>query len=133
MTILRPDLVGNTIRDKNDPNVYLIDVDYLSGGNPIAGVRRHVPDPDTAGNLWGNKWPTDEVVDAGEITLGPDVSPGAFLATPIEGGGAIYFMDQGRHRHVTSPAKMDQYHFDWNRVVRVPQVLLDWLPQGPDI
>jgi hypothetical protein len=133
MAILRPDLVGHTIEDLNDARVYLIDMDYLTGPNPVVGVRRWLPDPTTAGQLFGNKWPTDKVIDAANITPGPDVSVGAFLATPREGGGAIYFMDEGRGRHVTSPAKMDQYGFDWDKVVKIPQVVIDWLPKGPDI
>jgi len=134
MTIHRGDLLGHTIEDTvGDPRVYLIDVDYLNGPTPVVGVRRHVPDPTTAGQLFGDDWPSDKVVDPQEITLGPAISSGAFLATPNEGGGAIYFMDQGHRRHVTSPAKMDQYHFKWDKVQKIPQVVIDWLPQGPDI
>jgi hypothetical protein len=122
-TAPRPDLAGKRIQAPGTPGIYLIDDD---------GTARHVPDPTTYNNLFRD-WSGIQAVDPATVTAGPELTSGAYLATPASGGGAVYLVTNGQKRHVSSPASMDKFWFSWGTVQTVPQATLDALPNGPDL
>lgn len=118
----RPDLNGLRLKSPAAPAIYLV----------LDGFRRWIPDPDTYNNLFRD-W-NGIVVDI-NIDSVPEASPltsGAVLARPI-GMAPVYLVSNSTKRWVTSPAAMDKYYFAWNRIVQVPHVLLDSIPEGPSI
>ena len=40
-------------------------------------------------------------------------------------------IDVDGKRHVASPAAMDKYYFNWKRIVQIPAVIVDRIPNGP--
>ena len=96
------------------------------------GTLRHIPDPTTYTNLFRDGSGV-QTMNVSTIASGPDLTSGAYLATPDSGGGPIYLVSNGQKRHVSSPATMDKFWFNWNAVQTVPQTTLDGLPNGPDL
>jgi hypothetical protein len=121
----RPDLAGSLLRDPNPnlPGVYLIDDD---------GIRRLVPDPATLNNLFTDSNHIIPTIDLNTIDEGSHLTSGAILARGINTNG-IFLITNGQKRLVTSPQAMDKFHFAFNKVKEVPVVLLDSIPEGPDI
>jgi hypothetical protein len=117
-----PDLNGVCIKGPASPKVYLMD----------QGLRRWIPNPQTYSNLFrdGNTIYVHPAI--GGITEGIPISNGAILAK-ANNAPSFYLVDQGMKRHITSPAVMDLYNFDGNKVCSVPGILLDSLPTGPAI
>jgi hypothetical protein len=122
-TVLRQDLAGQRIATPGDTAIYLVDID---------GSKRHIPDPTTYNNLFRD-WSGIQAVDASTIWSGPALTSGAYLATAQETLGAVYLIDNGQKRWITSPAAMDKFWFNWNTVRKVPQSTLTPIPNGPDI
>jgi hypothetical protein len=46
--------------------------------------------------------------------------------------GDVYVIDQGRKRRIARTDVMDKYWFDWERVRRVRQILVDHFPCSSD-
>jgi hypothetical protein len=103
-------------------NVYLID----------EGKKRHIPNPDTYCNLFVNWEGIRTDIDVSTVRTGTPISDGAILAQAID-DNAVFLIDGGHKRHVTSPEAMDAYHFAWKHIYRVPPVLLSTFPDGPPI
>jgi len=40
-------------------------------------------------------------------------------------------IDVDGKRHVVSPAAMDKYYFNWNRIVQMPELVVRFVPNGP--
>jgi len=119
----RPDLDGVRCKFTNRPHIYLI----MDGG-----YRRHIPDPETYNNLfrsWGGIVVDNDIDEIQEIRA---IQSGSIL---IRGHQTphVYMVDHGRKRHVASPAAMDKYHFNWERVYVIPQSSVDAIPDGPSI
>jgi hypothetical protein len=112
-------LAGARVQAAGNSALYLIDDN---------GTRLYIPDPATYSNLFrdGNGI---QVVDISLIVPGPDLSSGAYLATP-PGGGPVYLVSNGQKRWVTSPAVMDKFYFSWSQIRTVAQSTLDALPNG---
>ena len=119
---LRKDLDGLRVQLPGDPAVYLMD----------QGTKRHVPNPATYNNLFRD-W-NGIVVDASINTIdtGTPISDGAVLAQAF-GDSAVYLIDQGRKRHIGSPATMDRYYFDWSKIQHVAPIIIASIPEGPAI
>jgi hypothetical protein len=122
MTAPRPDLNGLRVKLPNRPEVYLTD----------RGYRRWIPNAMTYGNLFRD-W-TGIVVDINidEISLGPSITSGAVLVRP-DGAAPVYLVDNNAKRWVVSPAAMDKYHFNWNRVYVIPPVVVNSIPTADAI
>jgi hypothetical protein len=118
----RPDLNGYRLRIPGQAAIYLID----------RGKRRHIPNPETYNNLFRNWDGVVPDVDLTEILEDAPLTNGAAL---IQGQGRaeVYLTDQGKKRHVTSPAVMDKYYFDWGKVQHVPYTVVDSIPTGDAI
>ena len=118
--IPRPDLAGLRVKLPTQPQIYLIDPD---------GYRRWIPNPDTYNNLFRDWNGVVTDIDINEIAEGSALTDGAVL---VRGSNSapVYLVSNSMRRWVTSPAAMDKYHFNWNRVYVVPPVLVDFIPQG---
>jgi hypothetical protein len=118
----RPDLNGYRLILPNGGAVYLID----------EGYRRWIPDPTTYNNLFRNWDGIVKDIDLNEIPETAPITHDAILAMPLE-NGAVYLIDNGKKRHIASPAVMDKYWFSWDRIYHVPHVLLDFILIGTTI
>ena len=116
------ELNGQRVQVPGNNAVYLID----------RGVRRWIPNPETYWRLFNN---TDGIQVASYyalIAVGQPLSTQAQLLNP-QGGGAVYLVEPGVKRWVTSPANMDKYYFNWANITPVPQFVLYAIPNGPSI
>ena len=118
-----PELAGRKVRIPGTTPIYVIDQN---------GYRRFVPFPLTFLNLFGDVIPSDNMMVAGEvgdIAIGPPLDERAIL---IRGASleAIYLLDRGTKKLISSPKIMNKYGFDERCIVSVPQVLIDSLPAG---
>ena len=118
----RPDLNGKRLNNPANGKVYLID----------QGVARWIPNPGTYNNLFANWSNIIPDVDINLITAGPQITDGAILARP-NGGSPIYLVDNGHKRHIANPSTMANYDFNWNTVNVVAGILLNYIPDGPEI
>ena len=62
------------------------------------------------------------------VTTGPALNSGAHLEIAQETMSAVCLIENGHKRHVTSPAVMDKFYFNWSQVRQVPQSSLDAIP-----
>ena len=120
--MVRNDLNGMRLRLPNKPEIYLMD----------EGKRRWIPDPPTYNGLfrdWNGVFPD---IDIDEIDLGTQITHGALLIRGLA-SPKVYLFDQNKKRHVTSPAVMDKYYFDWGKIHPIDQAVVDGIANGPDI
>ena len=128
-----PDLTGTwqvrpglLLQAPGDPKIYLVDVD---------GSLHGIPDQPTWTNLYGSGAPI-EPHDLSSLTIGPDLTSGAYLATD---GVKTYLVepptanDQGRKRWITSSPVFDQFVFNSSKVQTVDPLVLAAMPCGPDL
>ena len=103
----------------------------------LDGVRCWIPNPDTYNNLFRDWNGIEQVLDITDIDRGPDILDGAMLVNQLHGpvGTPLYLIADGTRtkRYIANPATMDAYYFDWGKIVSVPAVVLEVIPQGPDI
>ncbi len=121
MTI-RTDLNGLRVKLPGNPAIYLMD----------EGRRRHIPNPSTYDNLFRDWNGIVEDTDIPDIDEETPISNGAILARAV-GTAAVFLIDKGLKRHITSPAIMDRYHFNWGKIHDVAPALIDSIPSGPSI
>jgi hypothetical protein len=116
----RPDLAGLRIKAANAAPIYLIDPE---------GYRRWIPDPVTFDNLFRGWDGVIVVLDIASIAARSNISSGAVL---IRGNGRapVYLVSNGFKRWITSPAAMDKYYFDWNKVQVLPPIVVDSIQTG---
>ena len=80
----------------------------------------------------GNYGSAKMVIDITSIDQGPDISDGVILAkdpnmTPV------YLIDNGVKRWVTSQMVMDKFHFARDQIKLVPNIVLSFVIDGPNI
>ncbi|MBI3975440.1 MAG: hypothetical protein HY334_03525 [Armatimonadetes bacterium] len=97
------------------------------------GLKRHIPNPVTfaaQGFLWGN---VNRIADSSlnAIPTGdplPDVGADGSL---LKGSGsAVYVMQDGLKRHVTSPTVMAECGYSWDAIFVIPDSVLNAIPTG---
>jgi hypothetical protein len=118
-----PEFAGLLARKRGTTPVYIVDRN---------GYRRLVPFPSTFINLFEDSTLDQALLDAdmvAEIAEGPALDEGAILIRGIS-SEAIYLMDQGRKRSITSQEVMEKYGFNEDYVIVVPQILLNAVPTG---
>lgn len=115
----RPDLAGARLMPLVGPAIYLV--------NP-EGYLQWIPNPATYNNLFRD-WNGVQRTDIAGISAGPALSDGALLAKGSL-SAAVYIISNGLKRWITSPDVMNKYYFSWNRVIVVPQILIDEIPVG---
>ena len=119
----RPDLAGLRIKDLISPRVYLIDDD---------GTKRRIPDPSTYNALFRDWNGIENVTDTNAIDDGADITVGAVLVKSSQMAN-VYLIDNGTKRRVSSPPIMDKFYFAWDKIQIVPEIVLDFIPNGADI
>ncbi|MBV8523410.1 MAG: hypothetical protein JOY71_15015 [Acetobacteraceae bacterium] len=119
---VRRDLDGLRLQTPGDPAVYMID----------QGTKRHVADPQTYTALFRDWNSIVQDADTNEIDTGPEIAAGTALVQGF-GDAHVYLVDQGTKRWIESPATMDRYDFDWNKIFRVPMGAIQAMPDGPGI
>jgi hypothetical protein len=115
----RPDLAGQRFVAPGSPKIYLVDPQ---------GYLRYIPNPTTYNNLFRN-WNGVLTFDIVNIAQGPAISNGAILARG-SGESPVYLITNGVKDWITTPAAMDKYYFNWATVCVVPDVLVDFIPNG---
>ncbi len=108
---------------------YLIDV---MGGKL---VKRGFPEADTYHMLMGGAAPAGPFPKAAFDVFAEsvDMVPGSFLARGY-GNGTVWLVDGGTMRGITSGQAFDQWHFDWQNIVTVPNDMLTKLgPPNPEL
>ena len=114
----QPSLAGSRLIAGTGAPVWLIDG---------AGFKRLIPDADTYNNLFRDWNGIIVDVDINMIAAGPDLTSGAVLA---QSSPLVWIVSNGVKRWIQSPQVMDQYYFSWDTIVRVPPILLQYIPTG---
>jgi hypothetical protein len=116
----RPDLAGLRVKAPNAAPIYLIDPE---------GYRRWIPDPTTYDNLFRD-W--NGVIVALDITSVPERPPLSHGAALVRGNGQapVYLVSNGIKRWITSPAAMDKYYFDWDKIQVLAPAVVNSIPTG---
>lgn len=117
-----PKLNGRLVKE-GGPEVYLID----------QGLRRHIPNF----NLFK---PSPEVTTACLETI-EEGSPVSDNAVIITDGGPAYLVDVNPKkgsktlvkRAISSAETFDQYQFNWDKIQRVPAIVVAALPDGDGV
>ncbi|WP_228014760.1 type II toxin-antitoxin system ParD family antitoxin [Fortiea sp. LEGE XX443] len=113
---------GLRVKLPGQPEVYLVD----------GGYRRWIPNPETYNNLFRDWNNIIEEMTVANIPIGSSISDGAVLAKGY-GTAAVFLIEQGQKRWITSPEAMDKYNFSWQRVYQIPNILLDSISTGLSI
>jgi hypothetical protein len=114
-------LDGLHVKHPDRPEVYLME----------RGERRHIPVEETYESLFCDD---DRVcVDSRfeEVPFGVPLSPGAVLAKAWD-AEAVYLISNGQKRWV-SEATMERYGFSGDNIHEVAPILLQSIPDGPDM
>jgi hypothetical protein len=100
----------------------------------LIGELRWIPDPTTYNNLFSG-WdvhPNDYLVN--NMPMGVPFTSGAVLATSPGGAGTpIYVVTNGQKLWIPSQAVFTQFHFNSPAVVTVPDIIINFIPQGLNI
>jgi hypothetical protein len=118
-----PEIAGQRVRIPGTIPIYLIDRN---------GYRRCVPFPLTFLNLFGDCTTFSGIMvaeDVADIAEGFPLDERAILVRGAT-SEAIYLMDRGTKKLISSSQVMSKYGFDERSVICVPQVLIDSIPAG---
>jgi hypothetical protein len=118
----RPDLAGRRLASPGHPDIYLIDPE---------GFRRRISSHATYNRLFRSWRDIGDETHLERIALGPEFTMGTILVRG-DASCAIYLLDQGRKRRLPHGVVMDQYWFNWSRILGIPQIDIDRLPVGAD-
>lgn len=118
----QPEFNGRRAKGTGRLAIYLVDRGYL----------RHVPNPETYGNLFPDWEGLDETQDVLELPLGKPIDDGAILAQ-AEGEDQVYLVERGVKRPLASREILKKYYFDEKKIKKVPKILLLSLVTGPTI
>ena len=117
-----PELNGLRVKIPGQPAVYLID----------NGVRRHIPNPDTYNRLFRDWNNIQEAYYYALVDVGAPISTQAGLMRAYD-QAAVYLVEPGSKRWITSPYVMDKYNFSWGNISLVPSYIINSLPTGSSI
>ena len=109
--------------------VFLGDVDRGAVYLVDRGTRRHIPDPDTYNSLFRSWDGIYQAIDPDSIPVGAPLTSGAVLMKG-ESSDTVFLVESGKKRGIPSPAVMDKYDFDWNKIHVVPQIVANSIPDG---
>ena len=113
---------GQRVKGSDSVWVYLI----------LRGRLCLIPDPTTYLNLFAD-WNGISVNNylVNNIPQGQEVSSGAVLAE--DSGGIVYLVTDGKKLLIPDAPTFNQFHFSWNKIVKVPDVLMMSVPSGVQI
>jgi hypothetical protein len=108
----------------------------LPGAAPIYLVlnsfRRWIPSPATMAALFVPNPNVIKDIGIGTVSEGPALSANAVLAK-ADNSERVYLVTNGIKMWIPSPDIFNRYQFNWNKVVTVPSILMESIPNGPDI
>ncbi|HWW03931.1 hypothetical protein [Collimonas sp.] len=96
------------------------------------GLRHLIPNPTTYNNLfstWGGVVVSDYLVDS--IPSGPPLTSGAVLAKGSPSN--IYLVTNNQKLWIPNPATFEKFSFSSNKVVTVPDVIINAVQAGPNV
>ena len=114
---------GERVKGSNGAAIYLV----------LNGQLCWIPDPTTYNNLfssWNGVVVSDYLVD--NIPQGQQLTSGALLVKSPS-GAPVYLLTNGKKRWIPSPDVFAKFSFNSAKVVNLPQVVVDALPQGVNI
>ena len=117
-----PELNGLLLQLPGAPQVYLV----------LNGFRCWIPDPTTFNNLFVPGATVYLDINIGVVSEGPAITSGAVLAQAA-GSPTIYLVTNGVKMAIPSPEIFNRYQFNWNTVQVVAPVLINFIPNGPDV
>ena len=118
----RPEFNGLLVQVTGLPQVYLV----------INGYRCWVPNYDTFLNLFPSNASIKNDTGVILIAQGPDLSNGAVLAKSSSDAN-IYLVSNKMKMWIPSPAIFQRYQFNGSKVLTVAPVIMDAVPNGPDL
>jgi hypothetical protein len=116
----RNDLNGLLLQLAGEAAVYLV----------INGFRRWVPNQATFNLLFVSN-ATITPFDISQVSQGPQLSDGAVLA--IGGSDRVYLVSNGVKMWIPNMDIFNRYRFNTSQIVKVPQVVIDSVPNGPNL
>ena len=72
---------------------------------------------------------SDYLVD--NVPRGPALTNGAVLAKGS--GSPVYLVTNGQKLWIPNPETFNKFAFNWDKIVTVPDVVIDFIPTGPNI
>lgn len=117
-----PELNGLLLQLPGAPQVYLV----------LNGYRCWVPDSTTFSNLFILNATIYQDINIGVVSEGPALSSGAVLAQAA-GNPTIYLVSNGVKYAIPNPDVFNRYQFNWQAVQVVAPILINSIPNGPDI
>ena len=121
----RPDLNGLLITNPVNRTIFWVD----------RGQLRHIRNPTIYGRLFVPNH--QNYLDTDAVEPGPSITDDNRLVCCREDGHRlfrrVYLLDQGKKRHVTSPAAMSKNNFNWNGVTNIDCPVLESIPDGDSI
>lgn len=98
----------------------------------LHGQLQWIPNGNTFNNLFKN-WDgivvSDYLVDS--MPEGVPLSNGALLAKGE--GDKVFLVTNEKKVHIPNPAVFEKFNFNADTIVVVPQLLIDYIPTGPDV
>ncbi|MET4923002.1 hypothetical protein P3L51_11685 [Streptomyces sp. PSRA5] len=116
----RPELNGYRLKTVGSMTIWVV----------IDGKRRGIPG-NTYLNLFHSYNGVEQVIDIASITDGGPLSAGAILAD-APSSDTIWLISNGQKRGITGRA-WERYAFDGGKVRMLDDLVLDSIPQGPNI
>ncbi|SFB26223.1 hypothetical protein SAMN04515620_13231 [Collimonas sp. OK607] len=96
------------------------------------GQLQWIPDPATYNNLfvsWNGVVVSDYLINS--IPHGPALATGAILA---KGGSAtVYLITNNQKQGIPDMATFNKFYFNSKTIVTLPQIVVDYLPTGPNV
>jgi hypothetical protein len=116
----RNDLNGLLLQLAGEAEVYLV----------INGFRRLVPNMDTFYNVFVRSAKITPF-DISQVSLGPQLSHGTSL---VNGESAdVYLVSTGVKMLIPSMDIFNRYQFNTSTIKKLPQVVIDAIPNGPNL
>ncbi len=116
-----PEYNGRLFQIPGHTEIYLI----------LNGYLRHVPDWETFQELFSNgRIEPADILDF--ISKGPALTKGAMLIRGKEVNKTYLLTDKVK-MWIPNPTIFEQYHFDAAQVRVDPQIVLDFIPDGPNV
>lgn len=114
---------GERVKGSDGPAIYLV----------LNGQLRWVPDPTTYTNLfmdWNGVVVSDYLVNS--IPKGPQLTSGAVLVKSPS-SAPQYLVTNGQKLWIPNPDVVKKFYFNSAKLVSLPQVVVDAIPQGANI
>lgn len=118
----RPDLNGLLLQLPGSPQVYLV----------LNGFRVWVPDSTTFSNLFNSGATIVQDINIGVVSEGAALTSGAVLA---QGNASpqVYLVSNGEKMWIPTPDIFNRYQFNSGNIQTLPQIVIDFLPNGPNL